>query len=254
MLQSYKQPYLLTICSGKGGVGKSVLTANIAYQLAAYKQKVLVIDADLTFPNQHLMFGIEPNLRIDDWLFGRADIDRVICEVAPNLSLVAGAVGNIETDLQNYVSCIDLYHSILQETDFDFILIDANAGISNHLVECASISDKIAIVITDEPTSIIDAYALIKILKEYADNRKMNLIVNNIIDDDDANEIIQKINKATQHFLKMSIDILGIVNYDANIKKSIIAQELLSVSQPETSTVSAFKKIADALIAINSHS
>jgi len=262
MLHNYKQPYLITICSGKGGVGKSVLTANVAYQLANTNKninenntiennKVLVIDADLMFPNQHLIFGVDPNLRLDDWLFERATIDRVIYEINPNLAIIAGAVGNIELDLQNNISFVDLYHSILQNTDFDFIIIDANAGISNHLLECATISDKIGIVITDEPTSIIDAYALIKVLREYADNRKMNLILSNIIDDDDADEIIQKINNATQHFLNMSIDMLGIVYYDTNIKKSIISQELLSISQPEIAPVSSFKKIANTLIEMN---
>jgi flagellar biosynthesis protein FlhG len=251
MLETNKQPYLLTICSGKGGVGKSVITANVAYQLTENYDKVLIIDVDLMFPNQHLMFGIDPNLRIDDWLLKRAKIDRIIYEIAPNLSIIAGAIGNIDLELQNNFSFIDLYNDILLETDFDYILVDSAAGISNTLIECASISDKIGIVVTDEPASVVDAYALIKILKEYSDNRKMNLILNNVIDDEDANEIIQKINKATQHFLEMSIDVLGIIPYNPDVRKSIILQELLSMKEPKSKIIETIKKISKTIISAN---
>ena len=252
MLSTNKQPYLLTICSGKGGVGKSIIASNIAYQLAANYEKVLVIDADLMFPNQHLMFGVEPNLRLDDWFFERVTIDRAIYEISENLAILAGAVGSNNLELQNNFSFIDLYHTILTETNFDFIIVDTNAGITNCLLEAASIADKIGIVVTDEPTSLVDAYGIMKILKDYTDSRKINLILNNIIDEEDANEIVQKFNQISQHFLQISIDVLGTVYYSKEIKKTIIAQELLSIMHPNSTATKTIKQIAKKIIDINS--
>ena len=239
-------PYLLTITSGKGGVGKSVLAANIAYQLAANYEKTLIIDADLMFPNAHFMFGMEPDMRIDDWFYKRAGITETIIGINENLYILAGSIDN-NTELQNNFSFIDLYHDILLETDFDFIVVDTGAGMNNCLLEAASISDKIGIVITDEPTSMIDSYGLIKILQDYTDNRKMNLILNNIIDNEDANEIIQKFNQITQHFLGFSIDALGTVLYSYDIKKTIIEQKLLSITKPNSPATLAIKQIAKVL-------
>jgi flagellar biosynthesis protein FlhG len=240
------QPYLLTICSGKGGVGKSVLASNIAYQLAKNYEKVLIIDLDLMFPNLHLMFGVEPDLRIDDWFFKRETVEKVLSKISENLYLLAGSVDN-NVELQNNFSFVDLYHNILLDTDFDFIIIDTSAGMNNVLLEAASISDKIGIVITDEPTSMIDSYGMLKILQDYTDSRKMNLILNNIIDDDDATEITQKFNQITKHFLGVSIDVLGVVPYSDEIKKTIIEQKLISTVKPDSNATLSIRHIAKVL-------
>lgn len=250
MLSTSKQPYLLTICSGKGGVGKSVIASNLAYQLAANNVKVLLIDADLVFPNLHLLFGIDPILRISDWLFNDIAISRIIFNISENLSLISGS-HNTDLNLLDNTSFVDLYHDLLLDTEFDYIIVDTNAGISRHLIESASLSNKIGVVVTDEPTSMIDAYSTIKVLKEFTDNRKMNLILNNVIDKEDANEIIQKFNQITKHFLDMSIDVLGVVPYSDAIRRSIINQELLSITNSENLTVEALKSIATNIITIN---
>jgi flagellar biosynthesis protein FlhG len=254
MVTTSKQPYLLTICSGKGGVGKSVIAANLAFQLANNNAKVLIIDTDIIFPNLHLIYGIDPNLRLDNWIEKKVTIERIIKPLNQNLSIIAGPINTSNVALINSFSFVDLFHNILLDTNFDYIIVDTNAGISNHLIEATSISDKIAIVVTDEPTSIIDAYALIKILQEYSETRKINLILNNVIDEEDASEITNKINIATQHFLNISIDMLGVVLYDGNIKKSIIKQELLSITTPNSEAVTQIKIIAKAINSIKQKS
>ncbi|MDR0926889.1 MAG: P-loop NTPase [Ignavibacteria bacterium] len=235
---------LLTICSGKGGVGKSVLSSNIAYQIAAMGSKVLLIDTDLMFPNLHLLFGIDPPLRLDDWLYKRATLDRVIVTINKNLSIIAGSISAEDGELVENFSFVDLYHEILLETDFDCVIVDTNAGVSNSLVEAASISDIVGVVVTDEPTSIVDAYGLTKILLDYCDTEAIKLLLNNVIDEEDAREIKQKLNKAMKHFLNITVDTLGSVPYDSVVRKSIVQQQLLSEMETNSEVITAINRIA----------
>ncbi len=242
-----KQIYIMTIVSGKGGVGKSIITANIAYQLAKTGKKVLLIDADIMCPNQHLLFGVDPILRLDDWSNKKTSLIRAIHYIQENLGLIAGAVNNYDLSLQNNISFLDLFQELILNTDFDYVLVDTSAGISNTLVECCSLSDRIGMVITDEPTSILDAYGLVKIIKEYADIRRVNLILNNIIDDEDAKDISEKFNMATEHFLNITLDILGVVPYNRAVRQSILKQEILSKILPDINVVESIQKITAQL-------
>ncbi len=247
MIFKAKQPYLLTIASGKGGVGKSVITANIAHILAAKGNKVLVLDADIMCPNQHLLFGIDPILRIDDWFYKRTSAARTIHYIHDNLGLIAGALDSRNIMLQDEISFLDLFQELLLNTDFDYIMADTSAGITKSLVECCSLSDKVGIVVTDEPTSILDAYGLIKILREYVDAHSINLILNNIIDDEDAADISEKFNMATKHFMDITLDILGVIPYNRAVRQSILRQELLADILPDINAVNAMKNITQAL-------
>ena len=234
------QPYVLTICSGKGGVGKSILASNIAEQLASRSEKTLLIDLDLMFPNLHLMFGLSPsNNAIEKYIM-----------IKENLFILNHLSLNISHSTLDSFSFIDVYHNILFDDDFDFIIIDTSSGLSNYLLEAACIADKIGIVVTDEPTSMVDSYGLIKIMQDYIDIRKVNLILNNIIDYNDANELILRFNIITKHFINAVIDTLGVVQYDDAMKKSIIEQMPLSIMKPGSATVNDIIAIAKKLIEI----
>lgn len=237
------QPKLISLVSGKGGVGKSVLSANIAYQLASIHKKVLLVDADVMCPNQHLLFGCDPNLRLDDWIYKRTTAVRVIYNINSNLDLIAGATNNNYIDFQNNISFLDLYRELLLNTEYDYILFDTAAGISKNLVECCSFSDKIILVMTDEPTSIFDGYGLLKILINYCNSNKIKLLLNNIIDDEDAALVDEKFNMATEHFLGIKVEALGMVPYNRAVRQSILRQELLSELFPDTDIISSIKNI-----------
>jgi flagellar biosynthesis protein FlhG len=244
-------PYILAICSGKGGVGKSVIAANVATILSA-KYKTLLIDTDIMFPNCHLMLGVEPHFRLDDWFYNNVEISRVIAAINENFGLIAGANNSNNYDLQQNFSLMDLLHSVISNVDYDFIIIDTNAGLSDCLIEAVSIADKCAIVITEEPTSVVDGYGLIKLLNNYTDYRKINAIINNTIDYEDAEEVINKLNMATKHFLDISVDVLGVVMYDNAVRRSIIDQKVLCMTSPELEIVKSFVDISNNLVEISS--
>jgi len=241
-------PYITTITSGKGGVGKSIIASNLAYLFANNKVKTLVWDFDLHFPNLHLIFGAEPPIRVNDVFAGRVDINKAVSKLEDNLYILAGLPGtgySIEYDSDKFLT---MFANLITHSDFDLIIFDTSAGISESFLQCCNISDLVQIVVTDEPTSLMDAYGLIKILMQYINTKKMRLLVNNVIDSEDADDISTKLNLATAKFLRLRLDVLGYIPYGREVRQSIINQELLSSVSPDSEVVRSindiYKKIA----------
>ena len=243
-----KTPFVLTICSGKGGVGKSVLTTNLAHALAQKNYKVLVWDADTQFPNQHLLMGVEPPVRLNDVYLGNVLPETAMFRIKDNLRLLAGLPASGGHEQYDEMILIDTFKNIISETDLDVILIDTPAGDSDEVLQCCSFSDMINVVITDEPTSLLDAYGLIKILMQFIDLDKLSLLVNNVIDWEDADEISGKLNLATKNFLDLEFNVVGFVPYDRSVRQSILYQEPFYNSFPESETTKAVNKITEKLI------
>lgn len=221
-----KNPFVVTICSGKGGVGKSFITSNIAALAAKEGLKTLVWDADSNFPNQHILFGVEPQIRLNEVYSGNIDLNKAIYKYNSGLDLLAGRPASGNINYQSSESILELYKNLLVETDYDLILIDTPAFSSEDVLQCCNIADRISIIVNDEPTSLLDAYGLLKILLAYIGKEYINLIVNNVIDFEDADEISTKLNLATEKFLKTKLEVVGFIPYDRNVKRSILAQNL----------------------------
>lgn len=243
-----KHPYFMTVCSGKGGVGKSFLSANIAYSLSKKGVNVLLWDADMQFPNQHLILGVEPPVRLSQVYAGNITVKTAIFNVDDNLDLLSDMPASGLAEYYSETPIIDVYKQILSFTNYDIVIIDSPAGASSNVLQCCDIADNISLVVTDEPTSLLDAYGLVKILLKRDYKRKINLLVNNVIDFEDANDISDKMNLATEKFLKMQIQALGYVPYDRVVRQSIIAQEPVTINYSENEVNKAIEKIAENLI------
>ena len=248
MQEQIKMPYVMTVCSGKGGVGKSVLTANIAYALSRLELNVLIWDANNNFPNQHLLLGVEPPSRLIDVYSGKLPVRNAIFHVKDNLYLLADMPASGDYDKPGASQILDVYLDLLNETNFDFILIDTPAADSEEVLQCCNIADLISIIVTDEPTSLIDAYALIKILLQFLDSGKISLLVNNVIDSEDADDMSSILNLAAEKFLNLKFDVLGYIPYDRAVRQSILQQELFLLNNDETEISKAINSLA-ALIA-----
>lgn len=243
-----KMPLTVSICSGKGGVGKSILTANIAFKLSEKQLKTLIWDADSYFPNQHILFGIEPAIRLNQVYSEQVMIIDAISQVKYNLDILADSPALGKFSKNSATPLIDVYKDLLMDTNYDLILFDTPAGATEQLLQCAKISDVIAIVITDEPTSLIDAYGLIKILLKFVNKEKIHLVVNNVIDYDDADEVSYKLNSATKKFLGFEINQLGFIPYDRIVRKSIQNQEIFINTYKNIEITDAIDKLSDNLI------
>jgi flagellar biosynthesis protein FlhG len=243
------KPFVITICSGKGGVGKSVLAGNLAYNISQKGNNVLLWDANIHFPNQHILCGVEPPIRVSDVYLNRVQVGAAIFQFSPNMSLLADRPGGMEKP-EGESMIHDTYEKIINSGIYDYIIIDSPAAISNDILQSCSLSDLICMVITDEPTSLLDAYGLLKILLEYFDNDKMKLLVNNVIDSEDADEITNKLNLATEKFLKLHLDVIGVIPYDRAVRQSIMAQELFMIGSAHSEVAESIKRVSDNIISL----
>lgn len=239
-------PIVITVCSGKGGVGKSVLVANIATTLAK-NAKVLIWDTNIQFPNMHLIVGVEPPVRLNEVYNGRVQASVAVFHVTENLCILSASSACTNSDMPEEAQVIRVFEELINTTDFDYIILDTAAGISEDNMQCCMISDIILLTVTDEPTAMIDAYGLVKILRNKIDTKKINLLVNNVIDEEDANEIVTKFNLVTRKFLDIEVKNLGYVPYERAIRQSIIKQEIFIDTMAESEAGRAIVEIANSI-------
>lgn len=242
------KPYIITISSGKGGVGKSVLVSNLAEMLSKKLSSVLVWDAALHFPNQHLLFGVEPPVRLDMVYDGLLPVNQAVFKISDTLSLLADTPATGNSDRYNPEVFYKIYIELLNNSCYDLIIIDTPAAGGNETLQLCSFADLVAIVINDEPTSLIDGYGLIKLLLPLIEKERLALLVNNVIDWEDASDISRKLNLATDKFLGIDLDVLGFVPWDRIIRQSIVNQELFVCQDPGSDATKAIEKITDMLI------
>jgi len=242
-----KKPFVITVCSGKGGVGKSFLVANLAQSFARDNGAVLIWDADLNFPNQHLLFGVEPAIRLTDIYNGSMDVSAALSSIHDNLFLLADAPALGERRNFNSPVILNTYNELIEENDLDVLIIDTSSGGSFEMIQCCAISDLVLVVVTDEPTSLLDAYGLIKLLLPYTELNKISLLVNNVIDIEDANFISSRLNLATNKFLNLKLDVFGYVPYDRLVRLSIIRQELFLQKFPNSEVTKSINEITDKI-------
>lgn len=241
-------PFVITICSGKGGVGKSFIAANLANILAKKGMRVLVWDSNTNFPNQHILQGVEPPIRLSDVYKGNYDLLKAIFKLNENLDLLADKQSFEDLPSSDSDLILDIFKKLLLNTSYDIIIIDTPAFNSEQVLQCCNIADLICLVVTDEPTSLLDGYGLLKILLSYISNEYMTILINNVIDVDDAEDISQKLNMATEKFLNTQIDQLGFLPYDREVRQSILKQELYSDIYTDTELINSFEEISNNIL------
>ncbi|MGK9367382.1 AAA family ATPase [Melioribacter sp. Ez-97] len=236
-----KTALIVSVCSGKGGTGKSFVSLNLAYKLARLNKKVLVIDFDFNLSNLHLLLNETVREPLSDFFNQKTTFDELICRYNDNLHLIFGDSGSnnfpkITNDLIEYF----FIHLEKASRNYDFVFIDSAAGADSNTMYQISRSDLNLIVASPEPTAIMDAYVLIKLITEQSvDKRYMNMPENIIIinkaDDKEEGELaFQNLSTAVRHFLDKEIVLLGVIGHDRTAYKSIINQELLVEHYPNS--------------------
>lgn len=242
-----RAPFTISVSSGKGGVGKSVVTANLAKAISEYLN-VLVWDADTLFPNQHLLMGVEPPVRLNDVYSGKVDVSKAVFSVEANLNLLADMPAVVHNDNQHQNRFQSIYDELNTTTDFDVVIIDTPRAGTLEMMQCAGVSDMIILIITDEPTSLLDAYALVKIMLPYIEPERIKLLVNNVIDMDDAQDVSKKLNLVTENFLEVQLEYLGYIPYDRAVRLSILQQELFIKAAPEAEVTKSLKSVGENIL------
>lgn len=243
---------VITVTSGKGGVGKSNMSVNLAVQMSRLGKRVIILDADFGLANVEVMFGIRPQYNLSDLMFKNKELVDILCEGPQGIQIISGGSGVQEmANLTKYQ--ITNLTSKLAELDrlADVIIIDTGAGISNAVLEFVVNSNDVVVVATPEPTSITDAYALLKALNKREDYDKLKpvkLITNRVESYRNGKELFDKLNVVVNRFLDIQIEFLGAVPQDSNVPKAVIRQIPFSIAYPNTKAALAVRELAGMLL------
>jgi len=236
---------VITVASGKGGVGKTNVTVNLGLSLTAQGKEVLLLDADLGLANVDVMLGLHTNYDLSHVLKGERSLEEVICTGPQGMRIVPASSG-----LQNMAELSTVEHagiinafSELSVTP-DVLLIDTAAGISDNVVTFSRAAQEVIVVVCDEPASITDAYALIKLLNREYGIYRFRVLTNRVQSVQDGRALYNKILKVTDRYLDVALDFMGVVPEDEYLRKAVQKQRAVVDAYPRSKSALAFKKLA----------
>lgn len=246
------QSRVITVTSGKGGVGKTSVSVNLAISLSRMGKKVVILDADFGLANIEIMLGIRPNYNLADLMFRGKGMRDIITYGPENIGFISGGSGINEMANLNKPQIVDLIQKMSELDQLaDVVIVDTGAGIGNSVLEFVASSEEVLLVATPEPTSITDAYALLKSLNRNSSYRRattmVKLIANQVRSAGDADELHEKLGIVVNKFLSIDIDFLGSIPYDENMSKAILRQEPVVLSAPGSPAARSIFEIAAKL-------
>lgn len=235
---------IITVSSGKGGVGKTNFTVNLGIALAKLGKKVTIIDADLGLANVDVMFGIVTKYNLYNVIKGEVSVQDSIVKGPYDINIISGGSGIMDLIDLDIDQLEKLIHTLSYfNTISDYILIDTGAGLSKSVLSFVDAASDIVLVITPDPTSITDAYALIKnIVKD--DQKKIKLIINRIESNEEGDEVFNKLDQAVKKFLNRELENLGYIFEDNNLKRAVRKQIPLMEAYPRAIASKGIENIA----------
>jgi len=239
----------IAITSGKGGVGKTQLSANIGLLLARAGERVLLVDADLGLASLDLALGVHPNRDLLSVVRGECQLHEIVIEATDNLHLVPACPGRYEmANLQSAER--ERLHTALRElaSQYDTLLIDTGAGIGANSVGFAALADQIVLVTTPDPTSLRDAYAMAKVLHRRAGVNSMLVIANQVASEADGHDVYERLLGITRRFLSLELDYLGCVPRDESVPRAVAQGQPYVIGSPRCVATRALETLVHKLI------
>jgi len=239
----------ITVASGKGGVGKTSISVNLALALQRTGAKVCLMDTDFGLANAHIMLGINPAKSISDMLSGKDQLNDIKCKGPNGLNFIAGGSGLNELlnlDSKTRYRIIQATAALQDETDV--LLVDAPAGAADSTIAFVSACEKPIIILVGEPTSFMDAYALIKAANLEAGVERFSILVNQSNSEAEAKDHFARFQDIASRFLDVQLNYIGHMPYSQALRKSVVARVPIMASTKESRESIAFQKIAKAII------
>lgn len=244
---------VITITSGKGGVGKSNTAINLAIQFRKMGQRVIILDADFGLANIEIMFGAVPKHNLCDLIYQGKNIREIITWGPMEIGFISGGSGiagmsNLSRDYLSYII------QNLAELDAiaDVIIVDTGAGIADAVLEFLVASGEIILVTTPEPTSITDSYSLLKALSRHprfsAEESPIKMIANRVEHEAEGLSLFEKLNVVVARYLKLPISYLGAIPQDAQLSRAVMQQMPVSIQHPQAKSSLAYEAIAAKLM------
>ena len=244
---------VIAITSGKGGVGKTNLSVNLALQFREQGKRVVILDADFGLANVEVMLGIRPQYNLADLIFNNKSIEEIITEGPMGVGFISGGSGvqdlvNLDKDkLKKLIAKLVKLDSI-----YDIVIIDTGAGIADSVIEFVLSSPEVILVVTPEPTSITDSYSLLKAVnrkKEFVKEQKsISVVTNRVSNKEEGQEIYDKISIVVSKFLNIELDYLGYIPDDKRVVNAVIEQKPISLTAPDSEPAIHLRNICNRLL------
>lgn len=244
---------VITVTSGKGGVGKSNTSINLAIQFRKMGKRVIILDADFGLANIEIMFGTVPKHNLCDLIYQGKNIKDIITWGPMEVGFISGGSGiagmsNLSLDYLDYI----IRNLALLDTMADIIIVDTGAGIADAVLEFLVASGEILLVTTPEPTSITDSYSLLKALYRHPrydqEATKVKMISNRVSKGPEGQVLFDKLNAVVERYLKISMTYLGYIPEDAQLAASVMQQVPVTLQNPGAKSAQAFQRIAERLL------
>ncbi len=244
---------VIAITSGKGGVGKTSLSVNLALQFQEQGKRVVILDADFGLANVEIMLGIRPQYNLADLIFNNKSIEEIITEGPMGVGFISGGSGvqdlvNLDKEkLKKLIAKLVKLDSL-----YDVIIIDTGAGIADSVIEFVLSSPEVLLVVTPEPTSITDAYSLLKAVnrkKEFnREQKSIKVVANRVESDEEGQEIYEKISVVASKFLNIDMEYLGHIPQDKRLTNAVVEQKPISIHYPNSESALRIKSICGKLL------
>ena len=241
----YTNARVIAITSGKGGVGKTSIVGNLGYAFTKLGKKVLILDADMGLGNLDVLLGLAPKYNLSHVITGEKAIDEILVEGPGKMKILPASSGIQElTHLtkNQKIQILSQLDGLINSVDI--LLIDTAAGISSNVMDFNATAQEVVVVVSPEPTSITDAYALMKVLSLKYSGKSCKLMVNMVSRPEEGREVFRQLQLVTDRFLDISIEYLGYVLFDRKVTKGVKNQKIVSELYPDTHASRCFKDIS----------
>ncbi|MDF7800916.1 AAA family ATPase [Pontiellaceae bacterium B1224] len=244
-----RQLRCLAIGSGKGGVGKTVVSVGLSVALVEMGYRVLLFDADLGLANVDLQIGIDPVFTLQDVVYGECPLEQAVASVPGGPDILAASSGAREMATMSESRRDILVDDLIKfSAGYDFLIIDTEAGIGAGAIAFLQAMPQVNVVVANEPTSVMDAYSLIKILFGQPVPPEIRLVVNSVKTEDEGLRLAARLNEATKRFMGRTIETAGIVLYDSVVGDAIRARRSVVQFSPQSAPALCLRHLAQSIV------
>ena len=240
---------VITVTSGKGGVGKTNITINLAIALSEQGLRVVILDADFGLANIDVLFGIIPQYTLVDVIKNKKNILEILSDGPKNTKFISGGSGVedlVKLDRQQLLKFVE--NMALLDKLADIIIVDTGAGLSENVMSFIMAADEVLLVTTPEPTSITDAYALIKMVSNRDKTKKIRVLINRADNAGEADDVMNKLILVADKFLGIVLEPAGHILQDDAVVKAVKQQQPFSISFPRSQAAKSIKEISARMI------
>jgi len=248
-MQQSDQIKVIAVSGGKGGVGKTNVSLNTAIALAQLGKRVLVLDADLGLANVDVMLGLRVKRNLSHVMSGECELDEIIIKGPAGINIIPATSGTqsmVDLTPSEHAGLIRAFSDM--NADYDVLIVDTAAGISDMVLSFTRAAQDVMLVVCDEPTSITDCYALMKLLSRDHEVFKFKVVANMVRSPKEGQQLFGKLSKVSDRFLDVALELVGVIPFDENIRKSVRKQQAIVEAFPDSPASKAFKSLAGKIV------